>query len=221
MIILVMDNSDYPVLYSFRRCPYAMRGRMAILAAGVKCQMREVLLSDKPDEMLAISNKGTVPVLQLTDGRIIDESLDVMYWALQQSDPDQWLKTDKEETRALIEHNDFDFKDKLDRYKYFVRYPEHSQKHYREQAEEFLDELEKRLKENKGVGLMDKRLSLADIAIFPFIRQFSRVDYDWFDNSPYLKIRKWLKRLEESNRFQHVMKKYELWTSASKIEFFP
>ena len=100
-------------------------------------------------------------------------------------------------------------------------YPEHSQKHHREQAEEFLDDLEKRLKENKGVGLMDKRLSLADIAIFPFIRQFSRVDYDWFDNSPYLKIRKWLKRLEESNRFQHVMKKYELWTSASKIEFFP
>ncbi|MBT5403216.1 MAG: glutathione S-transferase [Crocinitomicaceae bacterium] len=213
--------SGHPILYSFRRCPYAIRGRIALAAANIKCELREVVLSDKPAEMLAISAKGTVPVLQLDDGQVIDESLDVMHWALQQSDPEHWLNVNEDETQLLIKCNDGEFKQNLDRYKYFNRYPEHSQEYYRKQAEAFLLNLEEHLQVNNGSGLVANKLSLADIAIFPFIRQFSRVDYDWFLNSPYHETKQWLSHIEESQRFQNVMKKYLTWTNTNKIEYFP
>ena len=216
-----MPESGKPVLYSFRRCPYAIRGRMALAAANIKCELREVVLSDKPAEMLAISTKGTVPVLQLTDGQVIDESLDVMHWALQQSDPEHWLNVNEDETQLLVERNDGEFKQNLDRYKYFNRYPEHSQEYYRNQAESFLLTLEDHLQINKCAGLVADKLSLADIAIFPFIRQFSRVDYDWFLNSPYHETKQWLSNIEGSEKFLNVMNKYQVWANDSEIKLFP
>jgi glutathione S-transferase len=212
--------SEYPVLYSFRRCPYAIRSRMALAAASIKCEMREVVLPDKPAEMLAISSKGTVPVLQFADGQVLDESMDIMYWALQQSDPEHWLDTNKDETQSLIEKNDFAFKDKLDRYKYFVSYPEYPQEYYRQQAEEYLVELEQRLKNNNEKGLIEERVRLADIAIFPFIRQFSRVDYDWFSNSAYTNLKQWLEKFEQASLFKSVMTKYKPWVTGGNTEYF-
>lgn len=215
-----MNSPSYPVLYSFRRCPYAIRARTALLVASIKCEIREVILQDKPEAMLALSNKGTVPVLQLEDGRVIDESLDLMLWALEQSDPEHWLDADNDESRSLIEQNDKDFKDKLDRYKYFSRFPEHPQLYYRQQAEEFLNELEQRLADNNGAGLIDKRITLADVAIFPFIRQFAHVDYLWFNKSTYTKTGHWLESFEKSDLFLRVMQKYKLWTLNSNVEIF-
>lgn len=194
---------------------------MALAAANINCELREVVLSNKPSEMMEISSKGTVPVLQLQDGKVIDESLDVMHWALQQSDPEHWLNVREDETQSLIELNDGEFKQNLDRYKYFTRYPEHPQQYYRAQAESFLPKLEENLQINKGAGLVDKKLSLADIAIFPFIRQFSRVDYDWFLSSSYAELKQWLSDIEASEIFLNVMKKYRVWTNANKIELFP
>ena len=215
-----MNKLSLPVLYSFRRCPYAIRSRMALAAAGIKCELREVVLRDKAPEILAISSKGTVPVLQLADGQVIDESLDVMLWALDQSDPENWLDTNEDETRLLIEQNDFDFKDRLDHYKYYVNYPERPQRHYRQQAEEFLMDLERRLVKNNGTGLIDKRVTLADVSIFPFIRQFARVDYDWFSNSAYVNLLQWLEKFEQGSLFNSVMTKYEPWTVGSNTVFF-
>ncbi len=134
-----------PVLYTFRRCPYAIRARMALEYASITCELREVKLSNKPPAMINISSKGTVPVLQLVDGRVIDESLDIMLWALGQTDPDHWLDLEKNDGRSLIDVNDQEFTQYLDQYKYFKRYPEHSQLYYREKAEKFIVVLETNL----------------------------------------------------------------------------
>ena len=127
-----------PVLYTFRRCPYAIRARMALEYASITCELREVKLSNKPPAMINISSKGTVPVLQLVDGRVIDESLDIMLWALGQTDPDHWLDLENNDGRLLIERNDKEFTQYLEQYKYFQRFPEHSQLYYREKAEIFI-----------------------------------------------------------------------------------
>ena len=201
----------HPILYSFRRCPYAIRARMALKYAYIDCELREVVLSNKPQALIKISKKGTVPVLELIDGRIIDESLDVMLWALQQADPDNWLNVEAQNTRLLIEKNDNEFKLYLDRYKYFQRYPEETQLSYRESAEEFVGLLETKLREHNGIGLVSNRASLADMAIFPFIRQFAHVDWEWFSNSQYKNLISWLLRFEESELFLSVMKKYKPW----------
>jgi len=194
---------------------------MALAVSGVRCEIREVLLRDKPEEMLAISKKGTVPVLQLPDGQVMDESLDVMRWALNKSDPELWLNTENDLSEELIEQNDTDFKDKLDHYKYSSRYPEHPQEFYRGQAELFLSKVEVHLKKHNGLGLVSNKLTFADIAIFPFIRQFSRVEYDWFCKSPYQRIKHWQKNIEESELFKRVMKKYERWKNTNSKEYFP
>lgn len=208
----------YPVLYSFRRCPYAIRARMALKYASIEYELREVILSNKPQVMIILSNKGTVPVLQLTDGKIIDESLDVMLWALQQSDPDNWLHVEPQNTRLLIENNDNGFKLYLDRYKYFQRFPEESQLYYRENAEEFIKLLESRLRQNGGIGLVTGHISLADVAIFPFIRQFAHVDWEWFSNSQYKNLISWLLRFEQSELFISVMKKHKPWQENNDVE---
>ena len=200
-----------PVLYSFRRCPYAIRARMALEYASINCELREVKLSNKPQTMINISNKGTVPVLQLTDGSVIDESLDIMLWALEQDDPDQWLGVEQKDIRLLIEKYDQEFTQYLDQYKYFQRYPEHSQLYYRDKAEIFIELLETNLQEHSGIALVSNRLTLVDVAIFPFIRQFAHVDWEWFSNSQYKNLISWLLKFEESELFLAVMNKHEPW----------
>ena len=174
------------ILYSFRRCPYCMRAHMALKNAGVKVELREVKLSAMPEQALALSDHATVPVLALTDGSVIDESWDIVKWSLAQNDPDNWLGDNNKhllDAEILIETNDYSFKTDLDHYKYADRHPEHSEEYYREKCEEFIEELEDMLTEN--TYLLADQLSLADIGVFPFIRQFSLVDKEWFDRAPY------------------------------------
>lgn len=198
-----------PILYSFRRCPYAMRGRMGLYYAGIICELREVVLRDKPQEMLDISPKGTVPVLQLSDSSILEESLDIMRWALDQSDPDGWLDNDVNEINNLITENDGPFKKALDRYKYPGRYPDEDCSDARNQGEAFLKQLNERLEKNNY--LIANKISLADITIFPFIRQFANTDRDWFDRLPYNKLQQWLEAHLQSDLFQAIMPKYDQW----------
>ena len=190
------------VLYSFRRCPYAMRARMALRYSGVPLTTVEVSLKAKPVEMLALSPKGTVPVLVCADGRVIEQSLDIMRWALAQKDPDNWLGPD---SAALIEENDHVFKTHLDRYKYAIRYPEQPMEHYRAQGEQFLQHLEDLL--GHAPYLAGDRLSFADVALAPFIRQFAHVDREWFEQAPYPHLRVWLERILTSALFTSVMAK--------------
>ncbi|MFT5445363.1 MAG: glutathione S-transferase [Gammaproteobacteria bacterium] len=197
-----------------------MRARLALQCAAIRCELREVVLRNKPAEMVGISTKATVPVLQLPSGEVIDESLDVMFWALTQADPHNWLNAEPEATRQLVQRNDSSFKTDLDHYKYHVRYPEHPQSHYRDRAQEFLAILETRLGQHGGIGLVDARITFADIAIFPFIRQFSRVDPDGFSNSRYTSVKQWLQGLEDSAGYQAVMKKYPPWSNGDAITFF-
>lgn len=192
------------VLYSFRRCPYAMRARMALRYSGVAVQIIEVSLKAKPAEMLALSPKGTVPVLSV-DGRVIDESLAIMRWALAQNDPEGWLLGDDRATQALIEENDQGFKHQLNRYKYAERYPEQPMEHYRAEGEVFLMKLEGLLAEQEY--LLAGHLSLADVALAPFVRQFAHVDREWFGRAPYPRLRAWLQRFLESPLFIAVMAK--------------
>lgn len=199
-----------PILYSFRRCPYAIRARMALTYAGVQVELREILLRDKPTAMLTASSKGTVPVLVLPDGSVLDESYDVMRWALSHHDPDHWCEaTLAAETNALIEQNDGSFKAHLDHYKYADRYPEHPMEYYRTQAEGFLQILETRLTTTQF--LLGEKISIADVGIFPFIRQFAFVDKDWFDRAPYPNLQCWLANFLESDIFLSVMEKHAVW----------
>lgn len=199
-----------PILYSFRRCPYAIRARMALHYAGIQVELREILLRDKPASMLAASTKGTVPVLLLPDGVVLDESYEVMRWALEQSDPDQWWDSSSTaEVDALIQQNDGSFKVCLDHYKYADRHPEHTMEHYRSQAEVFLTVLEKQLMAE--AYLFGSKVSIADVAIFPFIRQFAFVDKGWFDQAPYPKLQHWLSGFLVSEIFSSVMDKHKVW----------
>ena len=210
-----------PILYSFRRCPYAIRARLAIKVSHIQVELREVILADKPQEMLHHSPKGTVPVLVLADGSVIDESRDIMLWALQQNDPEQWLSASfqiNEEINYLIKFNDGEFKQQLDHYKYADHYPEFSLEDYRQRAEVFLLQLEERLNQHRF--LTSDKVSLADMALFPFIRQFAYVDKDWFDNSSYIKLQQWLDALLVSELFNDVMKKQVQWHAGSEVQLF-
>ena len=190
------------VLYSFRRCPYAMRARMALAYSGVPLSIVEVSLKAKPAEMLAASPKGTVPVLVCADGRVIEQSLEIMHWALGQHDPDHWLQADH---MGLIEANDSVFKVLLDRYKYAIRYPEQPMEHYRARGVEYLQGLEQRLERHPF--LAGEALSLADVALAPFVRQFAHVDREWFAQAPLPHLNAWLERFLASELFVSVMAK--------------
>ncbi len=186
---------------------------MALNYAGVELEHREVLLKDKPRSMLKASAKGTVPVMLLPDGTVIDESVDVMRWALAQHDPDHWWSEAlMAATNTLLEENDFVFKKHLDQYKYADRYPEKPQSFYRAEAEQFLKQLEQRLSQQRH--LLDDRLTFADVAIFPFIRQFAFVDKTWFDQAPYPMLQSWLCSFLDSALFLNVMTKYPTWREA-------
>ncbi|OQW75192.1 MAG: glutathione S-transferase [Proteobacteria bacterium ST_bin11] len=208
----------YPLFYSFRRCPYAMRARMAIAISKRSVAIREIELSNKPAEMLTISPKGTVPVLLLPDGQLIEQSLDIMLWALTQQDPQNWLGRGSDDSRHLIEWNDGDFKYFLDRYKYADRYPEQTASVYRQQGEVFLADLECRLRRTRF--LCGDTFSLADAAIAPFIRQFAAVDNTWFASSPYPALQQWLSNFLTSNLFVAVMRKYPPWKADDPLVLF-
>lgn len=191
-------------LYSFRRCPYAMRARMALRYSGVPVEIVEVSLKAKPAEMLAISPKGTVPVLD-ADGRVIDESLEITRWALAQNDPQGWLLDGDSRIAELIEANDQGFKVDLNRYKYAERYPEQPMEVYRAQGAVFLQRLEGLLQDRDY--LLADHPSLADIALLPFVRQFAHVDREWFAQTPYPRLQAWLHNFLESDLFTSIMKK--------------
>ena len=191
-------------LYSFRRCPYAMRARMALRYSGVPVEIVEVSLKAKPAEMLAISPKGTVPVLD-ADGRVIDESLEIMRWALAQHDPDDWLLDGDSRIAELIEANDQGFKVHLNRYKYAERYPEQPMEIYRAEGALYWQQLNELLTDRDY--LLADHPCLADIALLPFVRQFAHVDPEWFAQTPYVRLQAWLQRQLESNLFTSIMKK--------------
>lgn len=194
------------ILYSFRRCPYAMRARMALRYAGCPVQICEVSLKAKPAEMLALSPKGTVPVLSV-DGEVLEESLQIMRWALARHDPQDWLlQADPlaaQQAALLIERNDTLFKQRLNHYKYAERYPEQSREAYRAMAEEVLLDLEQRL--TQQAYLVATHPSFADVALMPFIRQFAGVEPEWFAQAPYPRLRAWLQGWLESQLFKAIM----------------
>lgn len=205
-----------PTLYSFRRCPYAMRARLAIAYSGIKVELREVELKNKPVELLKISPKATIPVLQCSDGTIIDESRDIMGWALQQHDPEHWLES---AYHPLIDENDGYFKQTLDRYKYADRFPEYSQAHYRSEAVLFLEKVENLLVNHNFI--QNNHLSYVDMAIFPFIRQFYFVNPVWFESAPYPHLNAWLQMHLSSDIFSKIMHKYPTWKAGNEMVTFP
>jgi glutathione S-transferase len=194
--------ADLPILYTFRRCPYAMRARMAVAVSGIEVEQREVALRDKPPEMLVASPKGTVPVLVLPCGTVIDESLDVMHWALAQNDPDDWLRGVDTE---LIAVNDGPFKSALDGYKYPHRYGLADGLENRSIGMEWLKTLDTKL--SGQAFLCGKHASFTDIAVFPFVRQFAETDREWFDRQPVEALRLWLDGLVTSDLFGKIMLK--------------
>lgn len=204
------QKTQPPILYSFRRCPYAMRARLACKYSGLTIELREIVLRNKPASMLQISPKGTVPVLQLTD-RIIDESWEIVHWATHLNDPDNWRGESAQINTAneLVEINDASFKTHLDHYKYADRFPEQPAEYYREQASEFLQQLEQRLSQHSY--LLGETISLADIGIFPFIRQFAHVDINWFEQTPYTNLQRWMKAFLDSDLFASIMQKHIPW----------
>lgn len=211
---------SYHRLYSFRRCPYAMRARLGILFAELKVELREITLKNKPAQMLAISPKGTVPVLQLSDGAVIEESREVMEWALEQLDP-QGLLDDAalHEANALIDKNDNDFKYWLDRYKYADRHLEMTQEEYRKKGEAFLQVLEGLL--TKNPYLLGRGVTIADIGIMPFVRQFAHVDRDTFYSLPYPNLQQWLQHWLQHPLFLQAMTKFRPWQEGDEMVFFP
>ena len=216
-----------PILYSFRRCPYAMRARMAIYVSGQQCELREVVLRDKPEAMIEVSPKATVPVLQLPDGRVIDESVDIMIWALALNDPWGWRGAPDLFAQMVdwIRRTQSEFKGHLDRYKYPSRYerddPNFLGRHaHRDAAVVFLSALGELLGEKPF--LFDPAPKLADIAIFPFVRQFANTDREWFHSEVALKpIQGWLDRCLELPCFDAVMKKYAQWQPGDALVTFP
>ncbi len=207
-------------LYSFRRCPYAMRARLGLLFAELPVELREITLKNKPAKMLAISPKGTVPVLQLADGVVIEESREIMEWALEQQDPQELLNIKTlHQGNTLIEQNDQEFKHWLDRYKYADRHLEMTQTEYRQKGEAFLQILEALL--TKNTYLLGDSVTIADIGIMPFVRQFAHVDRDVFYSLPYPKLQIWLKNWLAHPLFIQAMTKFQPWQDGDEPVIFP
>lgn len=205
-----------PILYSFRRCPYAMRARMAVAVSGVQVELREVVLRDKPAEMLEVSPKATVPVLLLPDGEVLEESLDIMHWALGQNDPEGWLAHVADD---LIEANDGPFKHVLDRYKYPHRYDLPDGIQHRDAGLVHLTELDAKLRSAPFLG--GDRCGFTDIALFPFVRQFAATDHIWFDAQPLPALQRWLSGLLQSELFVQIMTRYPQWKAGDAPTLFP
>lgn len=198
-----------PVLYTFRRCPYAIRARFTISYSGIRYIHREILLKKRPKELYDISKKATIPVLQLENDCIIDQSLDIMRWAIVENDKDGWFKNNKVNQLEMISLNDNIFKIWLDKYKYHSRFPEESKNYYRNKCSVILNKYEEQFKKTRY--LLSDKCSLADVAIFPFVKQFKYVDDLWFEDY-YPKTNKWLNLFINSDNFQFIMKKYPIWS---------
>lgn len=209
-----------PILYSFRRCPYAIRTRMTLKYAQIDVEHREVLLKDKPKAMLTASPKGTVPVLVQPDRSVLDESVDIMAWALAQQDPSGWLDYDAatlDSMHALVERTESEFKGNLDKYKYNY-YPADDPRRaertgYRDHCVRFLEALNDRL--TRTGWLVSERQSYADVAVFPFVRQFANVEANWFANQPIPELHRWLNGQLNSDLFLSVMQKHPVWSPAA------
>ncbi|WP_153915389.1 glutathione S-transferase [Shewanella sp. TC10] len=228
------------ILYSFRRCPYAMRARLGLHLSSLNPDVREIILKNKPAQMLETSPKGTVPVLVVnpqnenpinsnnSSEQVLEESLDIFNFALKQYPASHYEylckqdyqvlidSLDNSEARALIEKNDSEFKSWLDKYKYADRHLEYSEEYYREKACKFIALLESKLAQS--LHLFADSPSYADFAIFPFVRQFAHVNKSWFEKSPYPRVRLWLAKHIESNLFQAVMCKYPLWLDNIELQ---
>ncbi len=209
--------TDLPILWSFRRCPYAMRARLAVQSAGIPVELREILLKDKPQAFLDTSPSATVPALDAGD-TILDESLDIMIWVLNLRDP-AGLMNMPEEGWALIAECDGPFKTALDHTKYAVRYPDRNAKDDRETAAGFLRKLDGDLA--KHPWLFGDRPTIADLAILPFVRQFANTDRAWFDAQDWAALIRWLDGFLASPDFQSIMGKYPPWSDGDTPVVFP
>jgi glutathione S-transferase len=211
-----------PILYSFRRCPYAMRARLALDASGQGCELREIALRDKPSQMLQAAPKGTVPVLVTAAGEVIDESLDIMLWALERNDPEHWLTPDADSLQgmlALIARFDSHFKHHLDRYKYPGRFDGADSLASRTEACLDFELLDNRLA--RTAHLASEGVSLADMAIAPFVRQFANVDAVWFAGQSWTAVQRWLTRIVASERFERIMRPVPVWVPGTLGVSFP
>ncbi len=204
-----------PVLYSFRRCPYAMRARLALQSAGITVELREILLRDKPDEMIRLSPKATVPVL-VSNGKILEESRDIMDWALAQNDPEGWLNGYAPD---LVIECETKFKDALDKYKYASRFTDVNPQDQRKIAAEYLHKLDKILNNQPYLSGVD--FGYNDAAILTFIRQFANVDRGWFEAQNWPELAKWLENFLQSERFSSIMQKYPVWQAGNEPIYFP
>jgi UPF0176 protein len=215
-------QATLPVLYSFRRCPYAMRARLALAISGQACELREVLLKAKPAALLNASAKASVPVLVLPNGQVIDQSLEIMQWALQLTDPAQWLTSNAEQAaqvQALIDDCETTFKHHLDRYKYPNRYAGADALQHRAAAAAWLKQLAQQL--SPEGWLFGPAASLTDMAIAPFVRQFAQTDLLWFEQQDWPALQAWLNRIVSSALFESVMHKYPAWQSGTVGPIFP
>jgi glutathione S-transferase len=216
-------KEDIPILYSLRNCPFAIRARLALLSAKQQVILRNIVLTDKPNAFVRVSPKATVPVLQLCTAQVIDESLQIMLWALKESDPDNLLHSHDASALSamlsLIDRFDQQFKPSLEQYKCAKRYHEDTLVEYRQICEQHLQKLEQAL--NQHDFFISDHASLADLAIFPYIRQFARVERQWYLQAPYPKLRQWLNYYLQSTMFTKAMVKYPLWIESSPRVYFP
>ncbi len=220
-----IKSLPHPVLYTFRRCPYAMRARLAIQEAGFSCELREIVLREKAKELLDASAKGTVPVLVLPDQSILEESLEIMAFVLGRHDPEHWLERGQNDPMAmdLISENDGSFKDHLDRAKYAERFKRKGEEvdpfAERQEAMRFVEKLEAVLSKQAFLG--GRTPHLADMAILPFVRQFAHIDIAWFRAQPVDHVINWLDGFLTSVRFKSIMTKYEKWQHGASPILFP
>ncbi len=221
-MLLSKEKDNNHILYSFRRCPFAIRARLSIYFSNHRCQIREITLKNKPEEFLKISSKATVPVLLTEDGTIIEESLDIMKWYLLKNDPlDIMLPYKDEAADELIDFFDNDFKFHLDRYKYSSRFDPKKKDEHRNAAIKILSKLENKMDESAYI--YGDKISIYELAILPFVRQFMLADVNWYENEfDYKKIKLSLSRFIESNAFIVTMRKYHEWTfSREDVQYFP
>jgi glutathione S-transferase len=226
--------ASLPILYSFRRCPYAMRARLALAVSGVVCELREVVLRSKPQALLDASAKGTVPVLVTPHGEVLDQSLNIMRWALLQHDPGHWLMPEfgsPQAMQALIAECDGHFKRQLDRYKYPGRFASEragetiarsesiAAQFHRTEGARFLARLNAQLA--AASHLFGERAAWADMAIAPFVRQFAQTDQAWFDQQPWPDLQRWLANWLASDLYGSTMEKYLPWVPGAAAVRFP
>ncbi len=218
-----MTNSpNLPILWTFRRCPYAMRARLALAISKIPFEWREIILRDKPAAMLEASPKGTVPVLVLPDGTVLEESLDIMSWALERNDPEGWLDfsdAKRREINRLIAQSDGDFKFHLDRTKYYTRYEGADPQFHRAETLKILHQWDQRL--SHAGQFFGSRPCLADMAIFPFVRQFANIDRKWFTAQKLPALQDWLEGHLESVLFAQIMEKHPPWQDGDAPLLFP